>query len=128
MLISTAYAQAGGAAVNPILNLLPLVAIFAIFYFLIIRPQQKRIKDHAAMVQAVRRGDVVVTSGGVVGKVTKVLDGSDEIMVEIAENVRVKVVKTTLSDVRSKTEPVAAKEKPAKDDKPANEEKEAESS
>ncbi len=92
------------AAPNPIVQFVPFVAIFVIFYFLIIRPQAQARKRHVDMVANVRRGDVVVTSGGVVGKVTKVLEG-DEIMVEVADNVQVKVVKQTLSDVRTKPEP-----------------------
>jgi preprotein translocase subunit YajC len=84
-----------------LLQMLPLLAIFVIFYFLLIRPQQQKMKQHAAMVEAVRRGDVVVTSGGIVGKVTKVKDDG-EVMVEIADNVQIRVVKTTLADVKSK--------------------------
>jgi len=78
---------------------MPLVLLFAIFYFLLIRPQQQRQKRHQAMVNAVRRGDSVVTAGGLVGRVAKVKDDG-EIMVEVAENVQVRVVKSTLSDVR----------------------------
>lgn len=107
MWISPAYAQAAEtAAPNPFLQLAPLIFIFVIFYFLLIRPQMNARKKHAEMVSNVRRGDVVVTAGGVVGKVTKVLEG-DEIMVELAENVTVKVVKATLSDVRTKPQPAA---------------------
>jgi preprotein translocase subunit YajC len=105
MLISPAYAQAAGAAApNPIIQLAPLIFIFVIFYFLLIRPQQQARKKHAEMVANVRRGDIVVTAGGIVGKVTKVLEG-DEIMVELADNVTVKVLKATLNDVRSKSQP-----------------------
>jgi preprotein translocase subunit YajC len=75
-------------------------------YFLLIRPQQKKVKEHKAMVEALRRGDQVVTQGGVVGKVTKVRD-DNEVEVEIAENVRVRVVKHTIAQVTSKTEPAA---------------------
>ena len=92
----------GGA----IAQFLPLILIFAIMYFLVLRPQQRRVKEHREMVTNVRRGDVVVTAGGLVGKVTKVDEG--EITVEIAENVRVRVVKSTLAEVRSKSEPVPA--------------------
>jgi preprotein translocase subunit YajC len=81
--------------------LIPLVIMAAIFYFLLIRPQQQRLKQHKAMIEAVKRGDTVVTSGGLVGKVTKVKDDG-EVMVEIAENVQVRVLKSTLSDVRAK--------------------------
>ena len=83
-------------------SLVPLVLLFGIFYFLLIRPQQQRVKAHQQMVQAVKRGDTVVTAGGLVGKVAKVKDDG-EVMVEIADNVQVRVVKSTLSDIRSKT-------------------------
>jgi len=107
MLISPAYAQAAQtAAPNPLMQLAPLVFIFVIFYFLLIRPQMTARKKHMEMVSNVRRGDTVVTAGGIVGKVTKVLEG-DEIMVEIAEKMSVKVLKSTLSDVRNKTQPAA---------------------
>ena len=104
-LISNAYAQ-GAQQADPFSFLLPMIVIFAAFYFLLIRPQMNARKKHAEMVSNVRRGDVVVTAGGVVGKVTKVLEG-DEIMVALAENVTVKVVKATLSDVRTKPQPAA---------------------
>jgi preprotein translocase subunit YajC len=105
MFISPAFAQGGGAAAsNPLIQLAPLIFIFVIFYFLLIRPQQQARKKHAEMVANVRRGDIVVTAGGIVGKVTKVLEG-DEIMVELADNVTVKVLKATLNDVRSKAQP-----------------------
>jgi preprotein translocase subunit YajC len=83
---------------------LPLILIFAIMYFLLIRPQQKKAKDHRAMVEAVRRGDQVITQGGLIGKVTKVKD-EGEVEVEIARDVKVRVVKATLVQVTSKTEP-----------------------
>ncbi|WP_397542217.1 preprotein translocase subunit YajC [Roseovarius salis] len=83
---------------------IPLILIFAIMYFLLIRPQQKKLKDHKAMVEALRRGDQVVTQGGLIGKVSKVKD-DDEIEVEIAQGVKVRVVKSTVSQVLSKTEP-----------------------
>ena len=105
MWISPAYAQAAeGAAPNAFIQLAPLIFIFVIFYFLLIRPQMTARKKHTEMVANVRRGDVVVTAGGIIGKVTKVLEG-EEVMVELAENVTVKVVKTTLSDVRTKSQP-----------------------
>ncbi|MGR3837254.1 MAG: preprotein translocase subunit YajC [Cognatishimia sp.] len=85
---------------------IPLILIFAIMYFLLIRPQQKKVKEHQAMVAAVRRGDEVVTQGGLIGKVSKVKDGENELEVEIADGVKVRVVQSTLSDVKSKTEPV----------------------
>lgn len=119
MFISTALAQAGAAAPSAteslLVNILPIVMIVAIMYFLILRPQQQRLKAHQAMVGAVKRGDVVVTGGGIVGKVVKVLE-NDEVMVEIAEDVRIKVIKSTIQDVRSKTEPVSADSKSSKTD------------
>ncbi len=84
-------------------SLIPLVLLFGIFYFLIIRPQQQRLKAHQAMVAAVKRGDTVVTAGGLIGKVSKVKDDG-ELLVEIADNVQVRVLKSTLTEVRSKGE------------------------
>ena len=81
-----------------LVGLLPWVAIFVIFYFLLIRPQQKRMKQHQAMIGAVKKNDVAVTGGGIVGKVTRVED--NEVELEIAPNVRVKVIKSTLSEIR----------------------------
>ncbi|MEL6640993.1 MAG: preprotein translocase subunit YajC [Pseudomonadota bacterium] len=86
-------------------SLIPLLLIFAIMYFLLIRPQQKKLKEHQEMVAALRRGDQVVTQGGVIGKVTKVKDDSNEIEVEIAQGVVVKVVRSTITSVLNKTEP-----------------------
>ena len=116
MFSSPAFAQAAGAVTTgapggaaTLIGFLPYIAIFAIFYFLLIRPQQQRLKAHRAMVDAVQRGDEVITGGGIIGKVTKV-DGAD-VEVEIATGVKVKVLKGTLSDVRGKngtTSPVAA--------------------
>ena len=91
----------GGA----IAQFLPLILIFAIMYFLLIRPQQKKMKEHQAMVDAVRRGYQVVTQGGLIGKVSKVKEGDNEIEVEIAEGVKVRVVKSTIAQVLNKTEP-----------------------
>jgi preprotein translocase subunit YajC len=84
----------------------PLIFIFAIMYFLLIRPQQQRVKQHKQMVDNVRRGDSVVTGGGIVGKVAKVGQPEDpEITVEIADNVQIRVIKSTLSEVRAKSQP-----------------------
>ena len=105
MFATPAYAQAAGAAPNPIAQFLPLILIFAIMYFLLIRPQQKKMKAHRAMVDALRRGDQVVTAGGLIGKVTKVKDGEDEIAVELADGVKVRVVQSTVQTVLNKTEP-----------------------
>ncbi len=104
MFVTPAYAQAAGGAPNPIMQFLPLILIFAIMYFLLIRPQQKKMKDHRAMVEALRRGDQVVTAGGLIGKVTKVKD-EDEVEVELADGVKVRVVQSTIASVLSKTEP-----------------------
>jgi len=83
---------------------IPLLLIFGIMYFLLIRPQQKKMKEHAAMVAALRRGDQVVTQGGMIGKVVKVKDDG-EVEVEIADGVKVRVVQSTIATVVSKTEP-----------------------
>ena len=106
MFVTPAYAQAAGGAGSAFTSFVPLILIFAIMYFLLIRPQQKKAKDHQAMVMAVRRGDQVITQGGIMGKVTKVKD-EGEIEVEIASGVKVRVVKATLSQVISKTEPAS---------------------
>ena len=107
MLVTPAYAQAAGAAGPGLLAQLPFfIAIFAIFYFLLIRPQQKKLKEHQAMVEALRRGDQIVTQGGLVGKVTKVREDG-EVEVEIATGVNVRVIKHTIQQVRSKTEPAS---------------------
>jgi preprotein translocase subunit YajC len=110
MLITPAYAQVPGGAGDALLGVLPFVLIFVIIYFLIIRPQQRRVKQHQEMVAGLRRGDTVVTSGGLVGKVAKVIDDR-EIQVEIAEGVRVRVMRQMVSDVRARGEPV--KDQPA---------------
>lgn len=89
-----------------ILQILPFVAIFVLFYFLIIRPQQKRMKEHQATVAAVKRGDTVVLSNGMIGKVTRVEDA--EAMVEIAQGVNTRVVKSMIAEVRNRTEPAPA--------------------
>ena len=86
---------------------IPLILIFAIMYLLLIRPQQKKLKEHQAMVAALRRGDQIITQGGLIGKVSKVKD-DNEIEVELAENVKVRVVKSTVAQVISKTEPAAS--------------------
>ena len=105
MLITPAYAQVPGlGGDNMLVSLLPFILIFVIMYFLILRPQQKRVKQHQEMVKNIRRGDTVVTSGGLLGKVTKVVDDA-EVEVEIADNVRVRLVRGMIAEVRSKTEP-----------------------
>ena len=106
MLISPAYAQTGlGGSTDMLTSLLPFVLIFVIMYFLILRPQQKRVKQHAEMVKNVRKGDTVITSGGLVGRVTKVVD-DDQVEIEVAEGVRVRQMRSMVSDVRAKGEPV----------------------
>ncbi len=101
MLVSTAHAQAAGGGGDMMLQLMPLLLIFVVFYFLLIRPQQKKAKMHREMVAGVQRGDSVLTAGGLMGKVTKVIDDGT-VQVEIAEGVRVKVATGTLSDVTSR--------------------------
>lgn len=121
MFMATAYAQAADAAPAAgfgIVQLAPLVLIFVVFYFLLIRPQQKKMKQHRELVAALKRGDRVVTSGGIIGLVTKVVN-DNEVQVEIAENVRVRVVRSSVTDVVAKTEPGAgesAKEETAKNE------------
>jgi preprotein translocase subunit YajC len=106
MLISPAYAQGAGFGGDSMLvSLLPFILIFVIMYFLILRPQQKRVKMHQEMVKNLRRGDTVVTSGGLVGKVTKVID-DDQIEVELAEGVRIRQMRQMIAEVRTKGEPV----------------------
>ena len=99
MLISPAYAQDASAAFGTITQFLPLVLIFGVFYFMLIRPQQTRQKQMKAMLAAIKRGDKVVTAGGILGTVQKVRDGSDEIEVDIAPNVRVTVLRDTISTI-----------------------------
>jgi preprotein translocase subunit YajC len=106
MFISEAYAQTGGVPEQFTGLLIPMLAMIVIFYFLVIRPQQQRAKMHRELVDKVRRGDTVITSGGFIGKVTKAADNSDEIEVELSDSMRVRVLKSTLMDVRSKGEPV----------------------
>lgn len=105
MFISPAYAQAASPAADTSFLLMMLV-VLGIFYFLLVRPQQQRAKEHRDMVSKVRRGDTVVTSGGMIGKVVRVPDNSDEVEVELADTLKVRILKTTLIDVRSKGEPV----------------------
>ncbi|WPZ32991.1 preprotein translocase subunit YajC [Thalassobaculum sp. OXR-137] len=108
MLISTAHAQSlGGGGGDFVIQLLPLVLIFVVFYFLLIRPQQKRMKQHKEMLANVRRGDRIVGNGGLMGTVTKVSDDDDTLTVEIAEGVRVQMLRSMLAEVRGKGEPVS---------------------
>ena len=108
MFITPAYAQAQGAAQGAeglVQFLLPIVLIFIVFYFLLIRPQQKKAKEHRDMVEAVKRGDQVVTAGGIIGKVTKAIDDND-VEIEIAPNIRIRLARASITEVRSKGEPV----------------------
>jgi preprotein translocase subunit YajC len=106
-MVTPAFAQAAGGGAAAFTSFVPLILIFAIMYFLLIRPQQKKLKDHKAMVDALRRGDQVITQGGLIGKISKVKD-DNEVEIEIAENVRVRVVRGTIAQVMSKTEPAKA--------------------
>ena len=106
MLVTPAYAPAAGGGAGAIAQFIPLILIFVIMYFLILRPQQKRMKEHRAMVEALKRGDQVITQGGLIGKVTDVKD--DEVTVELAQGVKVRVVRATIAQVVNKTAPVAA--------------------
>src|SRR4051794_20736686 len=107
-LISEAHAQGlfggGSGGGFDLIQLAPLVLIFVVFYFLIIRPQQKKVKDHKSMVEALRRGDRVVTTGGLIGTVTKVTN-ERELTLEIADGVRVRVMRGMIAEVMARTEP-----------------------
>ncbi|MEL0165730.1 MAG: preprotein translocase subunit YajC [Alphaproteobacteria bacterium] len=106
MLITPAFAQSSGGLAEGGFGLLPIIFVMVIFYFLLIRPQQKRAKQHKEMLAAIRRGDKIVTSGGLTGTVVKVVDDSDTVEVEIAKDVKVHVVRAMIADIRGKTEPV----------------------
>jgi len=115
MFVSPAYAQAAGGGIEAFL---PLILIFVVFYFLLIRPQQKKMKQHKDMLGAIRRGDKVVTGGGIIGTVTKV-DDETQVTVEIAQDIKVKVRRDLISAVVAKTDPAAAAAaSAANDDKP----------
>ncbi|RRH75819.1 preprotein translocase subunit YajC [Falsigemmobacter faecalis] len=108
MFATPAFAQAaGGGAASAVTSFLPLILIFGIMYFLLIRPQQKKMKEHRAMVEALRKGDSVLTQGGIIGKVTRVKEDG-EVEVEIADGVKVRVLKATISQVLSRTEAASA--------------------
>jgi preprotein translocase subunit YajC len=120
MFITPAFAQtaAGSDANSFLFQMLPFAMIFVIMYFLILRPQQKKVKDHTELVKNIRRGDTVVTTGGLVGKVTKVVD-DDQIEFEISDGVRVRQMRQMISGVRAKGEPAKDKDV-AKDETAAN--------
>lgn len=113
MLISAAYAQGTGITGifdnQSMIQFLPLVLIFVVFYFLLIRPQQRKAKDHKTMLDALRRGDRVVTGGGIIGTVARV-ENPEEVTVDIADGVRVRVLRSTISSVLAKPDPAAARE------------------
>ncbi|WP_375610180.1 MULTISPECIES: preprotein translocase subunit YajC [unclassified Bartonella] len=111
MFITNAYAQVAGDVSGGIsfANAVPFILIFAIMYFFMIRPQRAQMKKRQEMLNAVRRGDTVITGGGIIGKVTKVHDESDELEVEIGESMNIRVIRSTLADVRIKGEPIAEK-------------------
>ncbi len=112
MLFTPAYAQSGAGGGADLFSLLfPFALIFIIMYFLVIRPQQKRLKEHREMLGALKRGDEIITSGGLIAKITRVKDDADEVEAEIAQGVKVRIVKGTISGVNSKTEPAAAAQK-----------------
>lgn len=108
MFATPAFAQAAapGGAASSLISFAPIILIFLIMYFLMIRPQQKKVKEHRAMIEALRRGDQVVTAGGLIGKVVKVSD--TEVEVELAPSVKVRVVRSTITQVLSKTVPAEA--------------------
>ncbi|MCW2246327.1 preprotein translocase subunit YajC [Azospirillum fermentarium] len=115
MFVSTAFAQTAAPAPgggDMFMQFMPLILIFVVFYFLLIRPQQRKMKEHKAMLESVRRGDRVVTGGGIIGVVTKV-GSDDELQVEIAENVRVRCLRSTVNMVLTKGEPAKNGDTPA---------------
>jgi preprotein translocase subunit YajC len=116
MLISPAYAQAAAPAAGGgdiFMSLLPLLLIFVVFYFLLIRPQQAKMKAHRELVEGLKRGDQIATSGGIVGKVVKADQNDAMITVEIAPNVQVRVIRSTVSDVLNKPAPANSNERAA---------------
>jgi preprotein translocase subunit YajC len=108
MFVSQAFAQgAGGTGGDLFAMIVPLILIMAVFWFLLIRPQQKKAKEHQELVQSIRRGDVVTTAGGMIGKVARVVD-DNEILLEVADNVRMRFQKQAIAEVRARGEPVSA--------------------
>jgi preprotein translocase subunit YajC len=118
MFISQAWAQAaGGGSSDFLVQLFPLVLIFVVFYFLLIRPQQSKMKAQKEMLGGVKRGDRVVTGGGIIGLVTKVI-GENELQVELAEGVRVRIIKQTITDILTRGESVRGAKEGEEDEKP----------
>jgi preprotein translocase subunit YajC len=119
MFISEAWAQGtgGGGGSDFLVQLFPLVLIFIVFYFLLIRPQQSKMKAQREMLSGVKRGDRVVTGGGIIGLVTKVI-GDNELQVEVAEGVRVRILKQTITDIITRGESVRGGKESEEDDKP----------
>jgi len=116
MFVSPAWAQgAGGGALDGLGGLLPLVLIFVVFYFLLIRPQQKKAKDHREVLATLRRGDRVVTNGGLIGTITRV-PNDNELIIEVAEGVKVRVMRGMIAESMSKSDPAPAKSKSKKND------------
>jgi preprotein translocase subunit YajC len=110
MFVTPAYAQAAGGSAggaDVLMSVLPFILIFVVMYFLIIRPQRSQMKKREEMLKSIRRNDTIVTGGGIIGKVTKVVDDS-EVEVEIAQNVKIRVARAMIAEVRVKGEPVAA--------------------
>jgi preprotein translocase subunit YajC len=118
MLISPAYAQAGGDPTGGLMSLLPLVLIFVVFYFILIRPQQKKAKEHRMMLGDLKRGDRIVTGGGVIATVIRVAPDNDEVIAEIAKDVRVKIVKGTIQTVLREPGEAPAKPEGKQDNEP----------
>ena len=105
MFITPALAQSAGGFAEGGFGLLPIVFVMVIFYFLLIRPQQKRAKQHKEMLSAIRRGDKIVTSGGLTGTIVKVVEDSETVEIEIAKDVKVHVVRAMIADVKGKPQP-----------------------
>jgi preprotein translocase subunit YajC len=111
MLITPAYAQSlfgGEGSSSTLVQIAPLALIFVVFYFFLIRPQQQKAKEQKAMLSAIRRGDRVVTGGGLIGTVAKVI-GNEEVLIDLAEGMRVRAVRSTIASVLTKSEPVSGK-------------------
>ena len=118
MLITPAYAQSlfGGGGSSTLVQIAPLALIFVVFYFFLIRPQQQKAREQKNMLAGIRRGDRIVTGGGLIGTVSKV-QGDDEVLVDLAEGVRVRVVRSTIASVLTRGEPASAKSGKDADDK-----------